>query len=65
MPEAEAMRHELETFSINISDSGVASFSARGAKAHDDLVLALAIAIWWLTRRGEVGGAGRVWVQQF
>jgi hypothetical protein len=48
---AAELLNELANFRANISDSGVATFGARAGK-HDDLVLALAIATWYLSDRG-------------
>ena len=47
LPEAAALASELGNFRANISDSGNVGFGAR-VGAHDDLVLALAIACWVL-----------------
>ena len=49
LPDAATLVSELQDFRANISESGYASFGARSGK-HDDLVLAVAIAAWWLTR---------------
>lgn len=47
LPEAKALMAELQDFRVNFSDAGFASFGARVGK-HDDLVLALALAVWQL-----------------
>jgi hypothetical protein len=44
--DAEAMRDELKDFRRKLSDAGRATYAAR-ANAHDDLVLAVAIATLW------------------
>jgi hypothetical protein len=49
--DAEALRDELKDFQRKVSDAGRATYAARTG-AHDDLVLAIAIAIWWATSRG-------------
>jgi hypothetical protein len=49
LSEADALANELMSFRASISEAGHTSFGAR-VGAHDDLVLALAIALWWLTR---------------
>ncbi len=49
----EEAKRRAANFRASISESGYASFGARVGK-HDDLVLALALAVWWLT-----GGAAR------
>jgi hypothetical protein len=50
LPEAETLISEIENFKVSYSQSGFMSFSAREG-AHDDLVLALAIAIWAALRQ--------------
>jgi hypothetical protein len=49
LQEAETLIRELGDFKVNYSANGFMSFSAREGK-HDDLVLALAIAIWCALR---------------
>jgi hypothetical protein len=50
LPEAPALRAELEDFRGTITDSGRWTFGARSG-AHDDLVLALALAVWRANKR--------------
>jgi hypothetical protein len=50
-PEAAALAAELQDFRASFTDAGNAIFGARTGR-HDDLVLALAIACWWLARHG-------------
>ncbi len=45
LPEAKQLKDELQSFSINYTDSGHMQFNGRSGK-HDDCVLALAIAVW-------------------
>ncbi len=45
LPDAPALVAELQEFRAEVTDSGYWRFGARSGK-HDDLVLALAIAIW-------------------
>ena len=52
LPEAKLLALELANFRANISEAGYATFGARVGK-HDDLLLALALACWWLARRGR------------
>jgi hypothetical protein len=47
--EADAMRAELQDMRRKLSETGKATYAARVGK-HDDLVLAVAIAAWWLCR---------------
>jgi hypothetical protein len=47
--EADTLVRELQDFRVRYSDSGHMTFNAREGK-HDDLVLALAIAVWRATR---------------
>jgi hypothetical protein len=49
LAEAETLVRELQDFRVRYSDSGYMTFGAREGK-HDDLVLALSIAIWKATR---------------
>lgn len=49
LSEAGAMRDELQNFRRKLSDAGRATYAARTG-AHDDLVLATAIACWSLAR---------------
>jgi hypothetical protein len=49
LQEAGAMKEELLDFRRHVSASGRYSYQAR-ATAHDDLVLAVAIATWWAVR---------------
>ena len=49
LSEADAMRDELLDFRRKLSDAGRASYAARTGQ-HDDLVLAVAIACWWMAR---------------
>lgn len=46
LPELATLKAELEKFRYKISPAGHDSYSAREG-AHDDLVLALALACWW------------------
>ena len=50
LPDAPALRAELEDFRAAVTDSGRWTFGAR-AGAHDDLVLALALAVWRANKR--------------
>lgn len=43
-----ALREELQDFRRKVSEAGRATYAARTG-AHDDLVLAVAIALWWAT----------------
>ena len=45
LPDAAALVSELQDFRADVTDSGYWKFGARAGK-HDDLVLALAIALW-------------------
>jgi hypothetical protein len=49
LSEADTMRDELQDFRRKLSDAGRASYAARTGR-HDDLVLAVAIACWWIAR---------------
>jgi hypothetical protein len=45
LPDAGTLTRELQNFQVNISDNGFDSYNAR-VGTHDDLVLALAMALW-------------------
>jgi hypothetical protein len=48
--ESEALRDELQDFRRHVTTAGRATYQARTGR-HDDLVLAVAIALWWATER--------------
>jgi hypothetical protein len=56
LSEAETLVRELQDFRVDYTPAGHLSFNARAGK-HDDLVLALAIAIW-RAYGGGMAGAG-------
>ena len=47
--EAGAMKDELKDFRRKLTDAGRATYAARTGR-HDDLVLAVAIGCWWISR---------------
>jgi hypothetical protein len=49
--EAAALQEELKDFQRKVSEAGRATYNARNG-AHDDLVLACAIAVWFATNAG-------------
>jgi hypothetical protein len=49
LTEAGATKDELKDFRRRLSDAGRATYAARTG-SHDDLVLAVAIACWWISR---------------
>lgn len=51
--DAEALRDELQNFQRSVTAAGRATYAARTGQ-HDDLVLAVAIALWWTTNYPEV-----------
>ena len=53
LPEAPVLKMELEDFRASVTDSGRWTFGARSG-AHDDLVLALALALWRASRRAPM-----------
>jgi Terminase RNaseH-like domain len=53
IPEAPVLKVELEDFRASVTDSGRWTFGARSG-AHDDLVLALALALWRASRRAPM-----------
>lgn len=49
LTEAEAMKNELKDFRRKLSEAGRATYAARTG-THDDLVLAVAIGVWWIEK---------------
>jgi hypothetical protein len=47
--EGPALRDELQDFRRKLSDAGRATYAARTG-AHDDIILCIAVAVWWTTR---------------
>jgi hypothetical protein len=59
--EAETLRNELKDFQSKRTSSGYVSFNARDG-AHDDLVLAVSMALWWATQGTQSGSvAHNLW----
>jgi hypothetical protein len=50
LAELRALQQELAEFRMRHTAAGNAVFGAREGR-HDDLVLALAVAVWWAQRR--------------
>jgi hypothetical protein len=46
LADAQSLVEELQNFQSSVTDGGTWRFGARGSSKHDDLVLALAIAVW-------------------
>jgi hypothetical protein len=46
LPLALVLVRELQTFTVQITDAGNETFSAENEHAHDDLVLAVSLALW-------------------
>lgn len=51
LPHAETLMRELEAMRMRITPSGNDQYGAYGEGEHDDLVLALALAVWYAERR--------------
>ncbi|HEY3714386.1 MAG TPA: hypothetical protein VGL39_07665, partial [Jatrophihabitantaceae bacterium] len=62
LPEGRALAAELQDFGWTISAAGRDSYAAKGS-AHDDLVLSVALACWWLHRDASSGAAG--WIELY
>ena len=56
--ETPALKTELKDFRRHVSEAGRYSFAAREGQ-HDDLVLAVAIALWRAARRKRTFGSSR------
>jgi hypothetical protein len=46
LPLAQVLVRELQTFTVQITDAGNETFGAENERAHDDLVLAVSLALW-------------------
>jgi len=53
LPLLDVLTHELTNFKVKVSLAGNATFEAWREKDHDDLVLAVALAVWYAERRRE------------
>lgn len=53
LAEANGLHEELKDFKRKVSEAGRVTFNARSG-AHDDLVLAVAIAAWFAGNRSEI-----------
>jgi hypothetical protein len=54
LPESQTLVRELETYQVKINiESGNDSYGAWRQGKHDDLVLAVCLALWWATHKGE------------
>jgi len=60
LPDAPVLLRELQDFRVRFSDAGNATFNAREG-AHDDLVLALALAVFGLSRPKFARSVEAVW----
>jgi hypothetical protein len=60
LTEAGTMKDELLDFRRKLSDAGRATYAARTGR-HDDLVLAVAIAAWWVSRQPGRPAAMGMW----
>jgi hypothetical protein len=58
LPDLAALKAELQNFRVNFTAIGNMTFAAR-VGAHDDLVLAVAIALWYAESRTRTG-----WTQE-
>jgi hypothetical protein len=51
MAEAATLVREMQEMRVKITPSGREQYAARGKGEHDDLVMAVALAAWWLKRK--------------
>ena len=65
MAEAATLVREMREMRVKITASGREVYAARGKGEHDDLVMAVALAAWWLKRKNlgarRGGGGGDDW----
>jgi hypothetical protein len=52
LKDVQALLNELMAFRVKITEAGNDTYNAREG-AHDDLLLALALAVWWSTRHSS------------
>jgi hypothetical protein len=57
LPEAVTLTRELESFQVKITESAHDTYGAWREGAHDDLVLAVALALWACVHYGSRGHA--------
>ena len=57
LPCAEAFKRELRAFRVAVTSHRHSSFG--GVGEHDDLVIAVALAVWWAWARTQGGGFWR------
>jgi hypothetical protein len=50
--QAGPLRDELQSFERHVSESGRTTWGAR-VGAHDDIVLAVSLAVWWAVRTAQ------------
>jgi hypothetical protein len=60
LTESAVMKEELKDFRRHVGAAGRFSYEARTGK-HDDLVLAVAIALWWASRPQDTGSGVGIW----
>ena len=60
LPDAAVLARELQDFRVRFTEAGNATFNAREG-AHDDLVLALALAVFGLSRPEPVHNLNVKW----
>lgn len=62
LPDAAVLARELQDFRVRFTEAGKATFNAREG-AHDDLVLALALAVFGLSRPDPVDAVRVDWAR--
>lgn len=62
LPNAAVLARELQDFRVRFTEAGNATFNAREG-AHDDLVLALALAVFGLSRPDPVDAVRVAWAR--
>jgi hypothetical protein len=55
LPDAATLSRELQNFQVKINDNAHDSYGAWREGTHDDLVLAVALALWTATNTGGIG----------
>ena len=55
LEEGDTLLEEMRSMRMSLGPTGRERFGATAAGSHDDLVLAVALGVWWLRRRRGSG----------
>jgi hypothetical protein len=51
LEEGDTLLEEMRSMRVNVGPTGREKFGATAEGSHDDLVLAVALGVWWLRKR--------------